>query len=192
MIDIPILAAMFAALNRVRGSRLDQLGVPIKGNGAFIAGLGMAAMAWWFSQSWIAAAAVGGAYAFGELWGWTRWIHGVTCKFTQENFVKKFANDDTTLAGLADKIAPMRDDYINHCFVGFMLRGLLWWVPVFTALSLFGMVQWYEAIAATVVLSVALPFTYRLAYMHQFVGKYLRTAEVCYGGLYGAALGVCL
>jgi hypothetical protein len=190
MIYIPILAVAFAALNRVRGSRLDQLGIPIKGNGAFIAGIGMAAMAWWFTHNWIAALVVGAAYMLGEAPGWTRWLQGCSCNFTQAEWNEKpYGSDDTTLGDLANKLVDNRKNYKLHCFLGFMLRGLLWWVPVFAALWWFGMVDPLWAVGSVVGLSVAIPFVYYIGYKVQFMGKYLQSAEVLYGALYGATLG---
>jgi hypothetical protein len=190
MIYIPILAVAFAALNRVRGSRLDQLGIPIKGNGAFIAGIGIAAVTWWFSSDWKAALAVGVAYMVGELWGWTRWLQGCSCKFTQAEWNEKpYGRDDTTLGGLANKLVDNRKNYKLHCFLGFMLRGLLWWVPVFGALWWFGLVAPLWAVGSVVGLSVAIPFVYYLGYKLRINDKYLQTAEVLYGALYGAVLG---
>jgi hypothetical protein len=187
-----IAALAFAVLNRVRGSRLDQLGLPVKGNGAFIAGLGVLGLTWWISQSYVPAIAAGVAYMVGELWGWTRWIHGLSGKFSQEEFEQMMKNDDTTLAGLADKIAPMRENYMHHCFVGMILRGLLWWVPLFSVWWWFGLVTTVEAIASVAGLSLVFPIVYWLAYKLDFVAKYLQRAEVIYGALYGAAFAVCL
>lgn len=183
-----------AVCNRVRGGFLTQTG------GAAIAAGVLGAIVFWFSWNWIAAVAVAVAYLVGESFGWSKWFN-VSGHLTQTKYNEKWAwpKDKTGKEGphyLAKIFVDETRNYKNFCFLGFMFRGIYWWTPVLAVLWWFGLVGPAWAVAAVAVLALTFPMAYKLGYKTQFVdgrgGKYLASAEVIYGALYGAVLGFIL
>lgn len=183
-----ILGAVLGAVaNRLRGTINYLVWVPA----ALLAG-----SVWWFSGSWLAAIVVALAYVLGESFGWTKWINCIPNNMSQVSYNRKWLTDDTGKKDgsywIAQAIANERSDYKTHCLVGMIVRGIYWWAPVFAALWWFGLASAPVAIGAVGVLAFAFPQAYRLGYKYQFMGRYLRSAEVIYGAIYGAVLGIVI
>ncbi|BAQ16113.1 hypothetical protein [Methyloceanibacter caenitepidi] len=183
------LSVLFAVLNRLRG----WVGILV-----WLAAGAFGLIVWALTGEWIAAAAATGAFVIGESWGWTKWIRCTPGHFTQKQYDVLFLDDDTGKINgtywLAELIAPERKDYWAHCFLGAYLRGLWWWLPVFGVLAWFGLVNFVDGAVSAAALSFAFPVVYWLAYrLPEIFGlRYLMRAEIIYGAIYGAVLGLTL
>lgn len=188
--------ALYIALGAVAGAVLNRL----RGTKAVYAWLAAAALGgvvFWLSGSWIAFVAATLAYILGENWGWTKWINCIPGHFTQAAYNRRWSYPKEVDAPYYERLMQFfmddEKDYKPYVFVGMVIRGLLWWVPVFAVLWYFGLTSLVVAVAATIGLSVAFPVVYKYAHSVQVVnGRYLQTAEVFYGALYGAVLGLVL
>jgi hypothetical protein len=183
-IVVVILGAIAGAiLNRLRGTKAVF---------AWVAAAVLGAYVFWLSGAWLPAILVGLAYILGENWGWTKWINCIHFNMTQYQYNQRWAYPKEMDAPYYEHIMQWflndRKDYKPYVFVGMVIRGLLWWLPVMLVLWWFSLVTPLVAVLATVGLAVAFPLVYKFAYGKQFMGKYLKTAEVDYGALYGAVL----
>ena len=175
-----------AVLNRLRG---------MKSYLVWVAAAALLAGAWWYQMPWIGIALLVAAYVGGESWGWTKWINCIPGNFTQAQYNEQWAYpkevDTPGYEKLLVKVIDDRQDYKKYVFTGMVLRGALWWAPTFTVLWYFGTPVWY-AVGAAAALSFVFPVVYKWAYKNQFMGAYLKTAEVIYGAVYGLALAGAL
>ena len=176
-------ALAFAAANRLRGMVGALVAIP-----AALVGLSV----WWISGlPWLGVALVVAAYVGGESWGWTKWINCIKMNLTQAQYNAKWQYpkevDAPNYEYLLHKVRPGWDnrDYQSYVWTGMVIRGALWWAPVYAVLWRFGM-AWPVAVGATVLVSLLFPILYHTAWRTD-VGdfKYLQKAEVIYGFAYG-------
>ena len=198
---LPVVGLVLGAvLNRLRG----MIGVF-----SFLAGGVLALAVWTVGLPIWQAVVIGALYIVGESWGWTKWIYCITfdnahkpkgegVAMTQAQYNTRWAYPKEVDAPNYEWVMQLfedgwdKRDYKSYVWVGMILRGLLWWAPVFAAWGYFTG-QWMLAAGVTVVLSVIFPITYRLAYDASVAGfKYLQKAEVAYGAVYGLAWGLVL
>lgn len=211
VIIIAIGAVFGGVLNRIRGGGLkpivakifnreprpDGKAPSIGVSGAWVVGALLGLSIFFLSWNWMAALAVAGAYILGECFGWTKWIACIPNQLTQEDYNNQWLEDDTGKKDgtywIAQLVSKERKNYWLHCLAGMIARGVLWWVPVFTALWWFQMATMLEAVASVIFLSLTFPLIYWLAYRlplpsEYFKDHYIRRAEVLYGLIYGAVL----
>ena len=188
ILTIALGTILGAVMNRLRGTKSVY---------AWAAAGVLGACVFMLGGGWLAAILTGAAYVLGENWGWTKWTNCIPGQFTQSAYNRRWAYPLEVDAPHYEKIMQYvitdKEDYKPYVFVGMVIRGLLWWAPVLAVLWWFGLVGLVVAIATTVGLSVAFPVVYKFAHSVQVVnGRYLQTAEVFYGALYGAILAIVL
>lgn len=137
------------------------------------------------------------AYFIGESFGWSKWINCIPGHLTQSQYNEtwlgsKNPRSDRDLSSIiASKFVNESKDYELYCFVGMAIRGLMWWVPVFTVFVAFGVMEPTSAVMFTVGLSSLFPVCYRIAYQYtKDKDKYIQNAELIYGAVYGIPFGV--
>lgn len=193
MISMVVSAVAGAVANRLRGGWLKNLGVTTSTNvGRFAGAALVAGMIFWLTSIWTAAAVLTGLIFLGWQWDWTKWITGITGRLTQTQWNNKFGYPKQVGAPYFERVlALVMDDkknYKPYVWVGMVLRGLVWWVPVFVASWYMGWTSTVESIGATAFLAVMFPVVYKIADKIRWWDRYLVTAELTYGALFGAVL----
>jgi hypothetical protein len=134
------------------------------------------------------------AYKLGETLGWTRWLWAFDPNMTQENYNSYWANKWEWGSFIADKIIDPRKNWIANAYLGFGVRSLLWWAPVYGAMAYLSVIAVPTAVAATVVAAFLQPLCYHFAAstFARKMSNWLKGAEYCYGLAYGLVFGLSL
>jgi hypothetical protein len=138
---------MFTILNRLRGTRAY-----------FAKAVLLGILVYAISNDFMAGIGVALAYAIGESFGWGKWVGALAYPYQITKDMK--AEREGIYNGIfwfADKIRPMNENYYKHCYTALVIRGLYWWVPVFSVLWYFDIVALWYAIIASVILAFAFP-----------------------------------
>lgn len=203
---------LWVVLNRIRGGWILPAG------GAWVAGaVGLALPVWWLTGMSFALAglwatiSIYAAYVIGESFGWSKYIgtiHGYSsfttrAGLTQAEFNAKWAGKDSNwLTYPWDKITNMiideRKDWEKSVFLGMTLRFAFWNFPIFLTLWWWDLISLIPALISAAVASVLAPVVYKMG-AEKALGaygpnadpdklRYLETAELYYGGVFGSAL----
>ena len=95
---------------------------------------------------------------------------------------------------IADKIISPRDHWIANAYLGFGIRSLMWWAPVYGALAFLGTITVPIAVTAAVTAAFLQPLCYHFAAstFARNMANWVKGAEYTYGLAYGLVLGVVL
>ena len=89
---------------------------------------------------------------------------------------------------------------INHATLALILRGIYWWLPVYMVMAAFGVISWYVAVIAGLVLGLAFPLACELGKRWKFERVYdlkfiklsfsrgWENQEIVYGAMQGLVL----
>lgn len=173
----------FALLNRLRGMIGILSLLPTALLGFFV---------WMLTNNFMAAGLVAGAYFVGESWGWTKWINCIKLDLTQAKYNEKWAYpkevDKPDFESIMQLLMDDQKDYKPYVILGMVIRGALWWAPVFVLGFLWSVFSLPWAIIGTIGLAVLFPVCYHIGYKILPAFGYLKKAEVIYGAVYGAVL----
>ena len=181
-----------AILNRLRGTgTIIDFGtfknVHITFNGNHVYGLYLALVFGLLAMNVSAGLAVLVAYLVGESKGWGEWVGSLTrwepwdrelieLVYKDEEgktfpFIYQIAN-----SMVKEKIEGSLDEqcrqYRKHATLAIVLRGIYWWLPVYMVMAAFGVISWYVAVIAGLVLGLAFPLACELGKRWKFERVY--------------------
>lgn len=202
IVILAFLPILFLILNRWRGSRMDQIigiDLPIIHNGAPIAAIGLMGVMYLLTYNLLLAFAAGLAYFIGEAPGWAKWIKAVPFwgnKQWQENYNKNEAPRGTGksigIHQLASVFVNELKDFEAYSKVCLVLRGIVWWAPVYAVFVYFGLVNIATAVLAVILMGMMFPITYRIGWKITKDSAYVPRAEQLYGFTQGIILALSL
>jgi hypothetical protein len=188
-LTVPIAAALIPALavaNRLRGRKAVYVAIP-----AAIIGL--------VTANPLAAL----AYVGGESFGWGQWLRAIrvwpmdepaASEAYREIASKRESGRKNGIHALAKKVAGGHQEktgqWRKYVWAALTIRGLYWWVPVYTVLAIGGLNP-VVAVAAMAATAAAFTPSYILA-RRMAEADYWGRGEVIYGAAQGAILGACL
>ena len=213
-----------AILNRLRGTGVikhfgtlkimnKEIEIKFVGNhlyGLWIAlVLGIATM-----NAWIGLAVLV-AYLVGEAKGWGEWVGSLTRhepwdeQMLQGNYKDEEGKTFPFIYQIANFFIKEKIDgtfeeqcrqYRKHATLALMLRGMYWWLPVYGVMAAFGVISWYVAASAVVVLGLMFPIAAELGKRWKFERVYdLKFVKLSFSRgwenqelVYGFMQGVCL
>jgi hypothetical protein len=131
------------------------------------------------------------AWLAGEAPGWAHWIRTNNQWFDesyQEEYNRKWLNDDGGNWGLRQLVNKFFDeskDFTKHAIAALVIRGMIWYAPVYAVLVAYGFVNVFVAILATVAMGILFPLTF-------YLGRGTKAGSGTEEKWYGAAQGVVL
>ena len=183
-------------LNRLRGTgvikhfgTLKLIGkeVEIKFVGNHLYGLwialilGIATM-----NAWIGLA-VFVAYLVGESKGWGEWVGSLSRvePWTEKHLAEDYADTEGKtfpfIHQIANSVCKEQIDgtfeqkykqYRKYATLALALRGFYWWLPVYLVMAAFGVISWYIAVTAGVVLGLMFPLACEIGKRWKFERVY--------------------
>lgn len=185
-----------AILNRLRGTgvikhfgtlNVGKMSVRVNLNGSILYGLYLAVLIGCIGASVWLGLAVLVAYLVGESKGWGEWVGSLTrwepwdrelieLVYKDEEgktfpFIYQIAN-----SMVKEKIEGSLDEqckqYRKHATLAIVLRGMYWWLPVYMVMAAFGVISWYVAVIAGLVLGLAFPLACELGKRWKFERVY--------------------
>ena len=210
-----------AILNRLRGTGViksfgkiklfnKELELKFVGNhlyGIYIAlVLGIITMNMWLGLS------VFVAYLVGESKGWGEWVGSLTRtepwkeELLQRNYADTegktfpFIHQITNFfikEQIEDTFEEQCKQYRRHATLALILRGMYWWLPVYSVLAAFGVIGWDIAVMAVIGLGIAFPIaaeigrhwkftrTYDLKFIELSFSQGWENQEIVYGAIQG-------
>jgi hypothetical protein len=185
-----------ALLNRLRGTgvikhfgtlNIGKMSVRVNLNGSILYGLYLAVLIGFVGASVWLGLAVLVAYLVGESKGWGEWVGSLTrwepwdrelieLVYKDEEgktfpFIYQIAN-----SMVKEKIEGSLDEqcrqYRKHATLAIVLRGMYWWLPVYMVMAAFGVISWYVAVIAGLVLGLMFPLACELGKRWKFERVY--------------------
>ena len=183
-------------LNRLRGTGVikhfgtikifsKEIRINFVGNhlyGLYIAlVLGIATMNAWLGLSILV------AYLIGEAKGWGEWVGSLTRhepwdeQMLQGNYKDDEGKTFPFIYQISNFFIKEKIDgtfeeqckqYRRHATLALILRGMYWWLPVYLVLATFGVISWYMAVIAGVVLGLVFPIAAELGRRWEFDKSY--------------------
>lgn len=213
-----------SVLNRFRGTGvLKQFGtlkvfnreIRITFNGNHLYGLYLAVVVGILTMNALAGVAVLVAYLVGEAKGWGEWIGSLTRhepwdeEMLQRNYRDEEGKTFPFIHQIANSVCKEQIDgsfeerakqYRKYATLALMLRGMYWWLPVYLVMVAFGVISWYVAASAVVVLGLMFPIAAELGKRWKFERVYdLKFVKLSFSRgwenqelVYGFMQGVCL
>ena len=143
---------MMLVLNRLRGTN----GIWSKFNGLLIAYILLSV----FNNHYLALS-VGILYVIGESFGWGDWVGAVS----ERNYLSMpqpyNEGKNNGIQWLASKIIDPSKNWLNHCRLALLIRGLYWWVCL---LPLVFFIEWCFVLLTIALLSLAFPLACEIGY----------------------------
>ena len=185
-----------AILNRLRGTGvLKQFGtlkvfnreIRMNFNGNHLYGLYLAVVVGILTMNALAGVAVLIAYLVGEAKGWGEWVGSLTRhepwdeEMLQRNYRDEEGKTFPFIHQIANSVCKEQIDgsfeerakqYRKYATLALMLRGMYWWLPVYGVMAAFGVISWYVAASAIVVLGVMFPIAAELGKRWKFERVY--------------------
>ena len=210
-----------AILNRLRGTGvLKQFGtlkvfnreIRINFNGNHLYGLYLAVVVGILTMNALAGMAVLVAYLVGEAKGWGEWVGSLTRhepwdeEMLQKNYRDEEGKTFPFIHQIANSVCKEQIDgsfedrakqYRKYATLALMLRGMYWWLPVYGVMAAFGVISWYVAASAAVVLGVMFPIAaelgkrwkfervYDLKFVKLSLSRGWENQEIVYGAMQG-------
>ena len=210
-----------AILNRLRGTGvLKQFGtlkvfnreIRINFNGNHLYGLYLAVVVGILTMNALAGVAVLVAYLVGEAKGWGEWVGSLTRhepwdeEMLQRNYRDEEGKTFPFIHQIANSVCKEQIDgsfedrakqYRKYATLALMLRGMYWWLPVYGVMAAFGVISWYVAVSAAVVLGVMFPIAaelgkrwkfervYDLKFVKLSLSRGWENQEIVYGAMQG-------
>ena len=155
------------------------------------------------------------AYLVGESKGWGEWVGSLTRHEPWDDYMLQHCYKDDegktfpfiyqiTNFFIKEKIDGTFEErakqYRKYATLALMLRGMYWWLPVYLVLAAFGVISWYVAVIAGVVLGLMFPLaaelgrrwkftkTYDLKFIKLSFSQGWENQEIVYGLFQGIAL----
>ena len=205
MFDVVLYALppVMSVLNKLRGSGTEEFfgrGIikKIFKNGAPIAAMGLFALMYAYSMDLALAGAVAGMWLLFETFAWGKWLSAVPHFFDPSwqgtynaTLTSRKDGKDNGIHKLATLVAKETTNFTRYCIASLVLRGVLWFAPVYAVLVAWEQVSVLVAIPAVAVIGVMFPISYILAHKIN-KAKYWPTGEYIYGGVYGAVLAASM
>ena len=221
---IAVIVILCALGNRLRGTgvikhfgtlNIGSIKTEIKFNGNHLYGLwialvlGLATMNAWLGL------AVFIAYLIGESKGWGEWVGSLSRvePWTEEHLQGDYNDDEGKKFPFIHQIAnsvckeqiegtfeQRAKQYKKYATLALILRGMYWWLHVYSVLAAFGVISWYCAVMAGIGLGIAFPIaaeigrhwkftrTYDLKFIELSFSQGWENQEVVYGAIQGAVM----
>jgi hypothetical protein len=127
------------------------------------------------------------AYLIGESKGWGEWVGSLTRvePWTEEHLQGDYADNEGKTFPFIHQIAnsvikeqiegsfeKRANQYKRYATLALMLRGMYWWLPVYLVMAAFGVISWYVAVIAGLVLGLAFPLACELGRRWKFERVY--------------------
>lgn len=185
-----------SVLNRLRGTGvLKHFGtlkvfnreIRMNFNGNHLYGLYLAIVVGILTMNALAGVAVLVAYLVGEANGWGEWIGSLTRhepwdeEMLQMNYRDEEGKTFPFIHQIANSVFKEQIDgsfedrakqYRKYATLALMLRGMYWWLPVYGVMAAFGVINWYVAVSAVVVLGLMFPIAAELGKRWKFERVY--------------------
>ena len=185
-----------AILNRFRGTgvikhfgtlNVKDKKVDIKFNGNHLYGLYLALVIGLVTMNVWLGLAVLVAYLVGEAKGWGEWVGSLTRhepwdeEMLQRNYRDEEGKTFPFIHQIANSVCKEQIDgsfeerakqYRKYATLALMLRGFYWWLPVYMVMAAFGVISWYVAVIAGLVLGLAFPLACELGKRWKFERVY--------------------
>lgn len=213
-----------SVLNRLRGTgvikhfgtlKVFNKEIEIKFNGNHLYGLYLALVFGLLAMNVWAGLAVLVAYLVGESKGWGEWVGSLTRvepwteELLQRDYVDNEGKTFPFIYQIANSVCKEQIDgsfeerakqYRKYATLALMLRGMYWWLPVYGVIAAFGVISWYVAASAVVVLGLMFPIAAELGKRWKFERVYdLKFVKLSFSRgwenqelVYGFMQGVCL
>lgn len=155
------------------------------------------------------------AFILGESKGWGEWVGTLTryepttkeqLEFNYKDnegktfpFVHQIAN-----YFIKEKVVDRQSDfqtdlkqYIRYATLALILRGYVWWLPVYAVMYVYDLINLYEFILLPVILSLAFPLACKLGKLWKYSGTHLKIVNFSRGWenqeiIYGVFQGLIL
>ena len=212
---------MEAILNRLRGTgvikhfgtlKVFNREIRINFNGNHLYGLYLAVVVGILTMNALAGVAVLVAYLVGEAKGWGEWVGSLTRHepWDEEMLQKNYRDEEGKTFPFIHQIAnsvckeqiegsfeDRAKQYRKYATLSLMLRGIYWWLPVYGVMAAFGLISWYVAVSAAVVLGVMFPIAaelgkrwkfervYDLKFVKLSLSRGWENQEIVYGAMQG-------
>ena len=221
---IAVTVILCALGNRFRGTgvikhfgalKVLDKEIEIKFNGNHLYGLYLALVIGLVTMNAWLGVAVLVAYLVGEAKGWGEWIGSLTRhepwdeEMLQRNYRDEEGKTFPFIHQIANSVCKEQIDgsfeerakqYRKYATLALMLRGIYWWLPVYLTMAAFGVISWYVAMIAGVVLGLVFPMaaelgrrwkftkTYDLKFIKLSFSQGWENQEIVYGLFQGIAL----
>jgi hypothetical protein len=221
---ILIIVLLCALGNRFRGTgvikhfgtlKVFNKEIEIKFNGNHLYGLYLALVIGLVTMNAWLEVAVLVAYLVGEAKGWGEWVGSLTRvePWTEEHLQGDYADDEGKKFPFIHQIAnsvikeqiegsfeKRANQYKRYATLALILRGMYWWLPVYLVMAAFGVISWYVAVIAGLVLGLAFPLACELGRRWKFERVYdlkfiklsfkrgWENQEIAYGSMQGLVL----
>lgn len=181
--------------NRLRGTgaikhfgtlNVGDKKVDIKLNGNILYGLVVSAIFTMVGSIWMGLA-IFVAYLIGEAKGWGEWVGSLSRvePWTEKHLVDDYADAEGKtfpfIHQIANSICKEQIDgtfeqkckqYKKYATLALALRGFYWWFPVYLVMAAFGVISWYVAVIAGVVLGLMFPLACEIGKRWKFERVY--------------------
>ena len=193
---IAVIVTLCALGNRFRGTgvikhfgtlKVFNKEIEIKFNGNHLYGLYLALVIGLVTMNAWLGVAVLVAYLVGEAKGWGEWIGSLTRhepwdeEMLQRNYRDEEGKTFPFIHQIANSVCKEQIDgsfeerakqYRKYATLALMLRGFYWWLPVYMVMAAFGVISWYVAVIAGLVLGLAFPLACELGKRWKFERVY--------------------
>lgn len=181
--------------NRLRGTgvikhfgtlNVGDKKVDIKLNGNILYGLVVSAIFTMIGGIWMGLA-IFVAYLIGEAKGWGEWVGSLSRiePWTEKHIMDDYADAEGKtfpfIHQIANSICKEQIDgtfeqkckqYKKYATLALALRGFYWWFPVYLVMAAFGVISWYVAVIAGVVLGLMFPLACEIGKRWKFERVY--------------------
>jgi hypothetical protein len=221
---ILIIVLLCALGNRFRGTgvikhfgtlKVFNKEIEIKFNGNHLYGLYLALVIGLVTMNAWLGVAVLVAYLVGEAKGWGEWVGSLTRhepwdeEMLQRNYRDEEGKTFPFIHQIANSVCKEQIDgsfeerakqYRKYATLALMLRGFYWWLPVYLVVAAFGVISWYVAVIAGLVLGLMFPIAAELGKRWKFERVYdLKFIKLSFSRgwenqeiVYGAIQFVCI
>ena len=98
-------------------------------------------------------------FLIGESYAWGKWV-GYLVDYEDEHtpeYDSKVGKGFPYVHYIANYIIGEKADYEKYCQVALTIRGLAWWLPVYTVLGIAGLLNWVEVVLIGLILAIGFP-----------------------------------
>lgn len=98
-------------------------------------------------------------FLIGESYAWGKWV-GYLVDYEDEHtpeYDSKVGKSFPYIHYIANYIIGEKADYEKYCQVALAIRGLSWWLPVYTVLGIAGLISSIEVVLIGLILAIGFP-----------------------------------
>ena len=98
-------------------------------------------------------------FLIGESYAWGKWV-GYLVDYEDEHtpeYDSKVGKSFPYIHYIANYIIGEKADYERYCQVALAIRGLVWWLPVYTVLGIAGLISSIEVVLIGLILAIGFP-----------------------------------